>query len=219
MRVLLAEGSTLFGQALHTLLRARPDIDVVGEATDGWEAVTESRRLTPDLVILELGIPSSPGLDHLSQIKEDAPETRVLVLTDSGREEDLWQTLRRGASGFILKNTSPEQLFRAIEAVMRGELAVSPSVSGNVLRGMVLGREETPRSRTRLTPREKEVLALLSRGRTDRDIGQQLSLSVSTVGHYVHSILRKLNVKNRVQAATLATAGGQPLGQEVGGTS
>ena len=206
MRILLAEGSTQFRQGLRTLLGTQPDIDVVGEAADSWEAVVETRRLVPDLVILEIGAPSSPGLDHLSQIRADAPEARVLVLTDSGREEDLWETLRRGASGFILKSSDPEQLFRAIDAVMRGELAVSPAVSGVVLRGLALRRGETAGAAEQLTPREKEVLALLGSGSTDRDIGQELSLSVSTVGHHVHNILRKLNLKNRVQAATLATS-------------
>ena len=218
MRVLLAEGSTLFRQSLRTLLRTQPDIEVVGEAADSWEAVAETRRLMPDLVILEIGTPSPPGLDHLSQIMEDAPEAKVLVLTDSGREEDLWQTLKRGASGFILKSSDSEQLFRAISAVMRGELAVSPSVSGDVLRSIALRRGETPGVRSQLTPREKEVLALLGSGSTDKDIGQQLSLSVSTVGHHVHNILRKLNIKNRVQAATLATAGGLSQGPGTEGT-
>ena len=218
MRVLLAEGSTLFRQGLRTLLKTQPDIEVVGEAADGWEAVIESRRLLPDLVILEIGTPSSPGLGHMSQIMEDAPEAKVLVLTDSGREEDLWQTLQRGASGFILKNSDSEQLFRAICAVMKGELAVSPSVSGGALRGIVLGRGETPRARSQLTPREKEVLALLGSGSTDRDIGRQLSLSVSTVGHHVHNILRKLDLKNRVQAATFTTAGGLPQDRGTEGT-
>ena len=208
MRVLLAEGSTLFRQGLRTLLRTRPEIEVVGEAVDSWEAVVEARRLLPDLVILEIGTPSSPGLDHLSQILEDAPRARVLVLTDSGREEDLWETLRRGASGFLLKSSDSEQLFQAIGAVMKGELAVSPSVGGVALRGLALRGGEVPGARVRLTPREKEVLALLGSGRTDRDIGQELSLSASTVGHHVHNILRKLNLKNRVQAATLASAEG-----------
>ena len=210
MRILLAEGSTQFRQGLRTLLGTQPDIDVVGEAADSWEAVAETRRLMPDLVILEMGTPLSAGLDHLSQIRADAPEARVLVLTDSRREEDLWQTLRRGASGFILKSSDSEQLFRAISAVMRGELAVSASVSGEVVRGIALRRGETPRPRGRLTPREEEVLALLGSGRTDRDIGQELSLSASTVGHHVHRVLRKLSLKNRVQAAMLATTGGLP---------
>ena len=208
MRVLLAEGSTLFGQGLRTLLRTQPDIEVVCEVADNWEAVVESRRLLPDLVILEIGAPSSLGLNHLSQIVKDAPETKVLVLTDSGREEDLWQALRRGASGFVLKSSHPEQLLGAIGAVARGELAVSPSVSGGVVCGIAHRQESAPGARGRLTPREKEVLALLGSGNTDRDIGQHLSLSASTVGHHVHRILRKLNLKNRVQAATFVTVGG-----------
>ena len=217
MRILLAEGSTQFRQGLRTLLGTQPDIDVVGEAADSWEAVAETRRLMPDLVILEMGTPLSAGLDHLSRIRADAPEARVLVLTDSGREDDLRETLRRGAGGFILKSSDPGQLLGAIGAVMRGELAVSPSISGAVLRSLALRREGAPGSRDQLTPREKDVLALLASGGTDRDIGRELSLSVSTVGHHVHNILRKLNLNNRVQAATLASVRGLPQDREMEG--
>lgn len=217
MRILLAEDSTLFRQGLRTLLMMQPEIEVVAEAADGWEAVTEARRLSPDLVILGIGTPSSPGLDHLKQIREDAPDARVLVLADFARESDLWQALRRGASGFILKSSNSEELFRAIGVVMKGELAISASVSGNVLRGMALAGAEPAGARSQLTPREAEVLRLLASGSTDRDISQQLSLSVSTVRHHVHNVLRKLNLRNRVQAATMAGAGGLPQERELEG--
>jgi two-component system nitrate/nitrite response regulator NarL len=205
MRVLLAGSSTLFRQGLRTLLKVRPEIEVLGEAVDSWEAVVETRRLAPDLLILEIDPPLASGLEHIGRIREDAPATRVLVLTDSEREEDFWQALRRGVHGYLLKKCDSEELFRAIAGVMKGELAVSPSVGGRALRGLVLRREDATGVRDRLTPREKEVLRLLGEGLSDRDIGRQLSLSASTVGHHVHNILRKLHLKNRVQAATLAT--------------
>lgn len=194
----------MFRQSLRALLNVQPDIEVLGEAADSWEAVVETRRLMPDLLILEIALPFPSGLEHLSRIREDAPGTKVLVLTDSGREEDLWQALRRGAHGYLLKNSDSAQLFRAISSVMKGELAVSPSVSGRALRGIALRGEDALGARQQLTPREREVLELLGNGITNRDIGRQLSLSVSTVGHHVQNILRKLHLKNRVQAATLA---------------
>jgi two-component system nitrate/nitrite response regulator NarL len=205
MRVLLAGSGTLFRQGLRTLLKAQPEIEVLGEAADSWEAVVETRRLAPDLLIVEIDPPLASGLKHISRIRQDVPTTKVLLLTDSGREEDLWQALRRGVHGYLLKDCDSEELFRAIAIVMKGELVVSPSVGGRALRGLALRREETTGVRDRLTPREKEVLRLLSEGISDRDIGRRLSLSASTVGHHVHNILRKLHLKNRVQAATLVT--------------
>ena len=204
MRVLLAGTGTLFRQGLRTLLKAQPEIEVLGEAADSWEAVLETRRLAPDLLILEIDPPLASGLEHIGRIREDAPATRVLLLTDSEREEDLWQALRRGVHGYLLKSCDSEELFRAIASVIKGELVVSPSIGGRALRGLALRLEGTTGARDRLTPREKEVLRLLRGGNSDRDIGRQLSLSVSTVGHHVHNILLKLRLRNRVQAATLA---------------
>ena len=200
----MAGGNTLFRQGLKTLLGVRPDIEVVGEAADDWEAVMGARTLEPDIVIIEISMPLTTSLDHLSRIKEDVPNTRVLVLTNSEREEDLWQALRRGVHGYMLTNCDSAQLFQAIESIMRGELAVSPLLGGRALRGLALRGEKALGVPDQLTPREREVLELLGRGISDRDISQQLSLSVSTVGHHVHNILRKLRLKNRVQAATLS---------------
>lgn len=187
------------------MLRTQPDIQVLGEARDIWEAVVETRRLAPDMLILEIDHPQASELEHISQIREDSPVTKVLLLTDSEKEEDLWLALRRGVHGYLLKDCDSDELFRAIAALGRGELTVSPSVGGRALREIALRREETTSTRDKLTPREKEVLLQLRGGSSDREIGRELSLSVSTVGHHVHNILRKLRLKNRVQAATLAT--------------
>lgn len=204
MRVLLVDNNTLFRQGLIKVLATQPDIEVVGEAGDGWEAVVEARRLSPDLVILEVGLPRRNGLDHVTKIRQESPTTRLLVLTSSDDEGVLLQALNRGAHGYLLKSSTPEQLFLAIRSVMRGETAISPLVGGKTLRELILREQERATGQGQLTPREEEVLALLGTGISYKDISVQLSLSVSTVGHHVHNILRKLNLRNRVQAATFA---------------
>jgi len=208
MKVLLAGRGTLFRQGLRTLLKARPDIEVLGEAADSWEAVVETRRLSPDLLILEIDPPLAAGLEHAGRIRQVAPATKVLVLTDSEREEDLWLALRQGVHGYLLKSCDTDELLQAIAGVFKGDLTVSPSVGGRALRELAFRREKDAAIRDRLTPREEEVLGLLREGGTDRDIARQLSLSASTVGHHVHNILRKLHLRNRLQAATLAIPAG-----------
>ncbi len=204
MRVLVVDNHTLFRQGLMELLSNQPDITVVGEAGDSWEAVIETRRLNPDLILVEPNMTWGNGLEALRKIREEAPDIKFLVLTISEEEEDLWQALKGGAQGYLLKSTTPEQLFRAIRDVMKGETTISPSLAGKVLRAQLFrggGKGESPQPG--LTPREREILALLSTGVSDKEIGSQLRLSASTVRHHVHSILRKLRLKNRVQAAML----------------
>jgi DNA-binding NarL/FixJ family response regulator len=202
MRVLVVDYHTLFREGLVKLLSAQQDISVVGEAADGWEAVIEARRLQPDLVLLDPHMPIGNGLESLRQIRLEAPVTKFLVLTVSEEEDDLLQALKDGAQGYLLKNALPEQLFNAIRDVMQGKTAISPSFAGKLLRELLFrsgGEEEGPRKE--LTHREKEVLELVGTGASYKEIGSQLGLSAGTVGHHVQSILRKLRLKNRAQAA------------------
>ena len=205
MRILLAGNSSLFRQGLRTLLEAQPDIEILGDVAGNWEAINETRRLEPDLLIIDIDSSQASDLEYVDRIRKAAPVTRVLIFTDSEREEDLWQALRRGVHGYLLKNCESEELFRAVASVSKGKLAISSLVGGRAILGLALRREETTSTRERLTMREKEVLRLLRDGNNNYDIGRQLSLSVSTVGHHVHNILRKLRVNNRVQAATMVT--------------
>lgn len=212
MRVLVVDNHTLFRQGLVELLSNQPDITVVGEAGDSWEAVIETRRLNPDLILVEPNMTWGNGLEALRKIREEAPDIKFLVLTISEEEEDLWQALKGGAQGYLLKSTTPEQLFRAIRDVMKGEITVSPSLAGKVLRAQLFrGGGKGENTQVGLTPREREVLALLSTGVSDKEIGSQLRLSASTVRHHVHNILRKLRLKNRVQAAMLGRSQESPL--------
>lgn len=218
MRILVVDSHGLFRQGLVKLLSAQPNITVVGEAADSWEAVIETRRLNPDLILFELRMPSGNGLEVLRKIRQDAPDTKVLVLTASEEEEDLWQALENGAHGYLIKSSTPEQLFRAIRDVVKGEVAISPSLSGKILREMVFWKEAKGKEgpQTELTPREREILELLSTGLSDNEISNRLYLSTSTVRHHVHNILRKLHLRNRVQAAMFARVPGPMLALQPG---
>lgn len=205
MRVLVVDYNTLFREGLVKLLSIEQDISVVGEAADGWEAVIEARRLRPDLVLLDPRMPTGNGLESLRQIRLEAPATKFLVLTVSEEEDDLLQAFRDGAQGYLLKNAHPEQLFNAIRDVMQGKTAISPSFAGKLLRELLFrGGGEEAEPRKELTHREKEILELVGTGASYKEIGGQLGLSAGTVGHHVQSILRKLRLKNRAQAAMFA---------------
>lgn len=186
------------------LLTTQPDITVVGEAADSWEAVIESRKLNPDLILIEACMSKGNDLDAFRKIRENTPTTKFLVLTEYEEEDELWQAFRNGAHGYLGKNSTPEQLYRAIRDVMSGEVAISPSLSGKILREILSWRgEEGGRRDTqaKLTPKEREVLKLLSTGASDNEISSQLYIAASTVRHHVHNILQKLQLKNRVQLA------------------
>ncbi|MFC2071148.1 response regulator [Chloroflexota bacterium] len=219
MRVMLVDNNTLFRQGLIKLLSTQPDITVVGEAADSWEAVIETRRLNPDLILFEPHMPSGNGLESLRKIREEAPDTKLVVLTVSEEEKDLWQALQNGVHGYLIKSSTSEQLFRSIRDVMKGEAAILLSLSGKALRELLFWREGKGREghQAELTPREREILGLLSTGLSDNEIGSRLCLSASTVRHHVHNILRKLHLRNRVQAAMFARSPGAMLTSQPGG--
>ncbi len=203
-RVLLADSDTLFRQGLVKLLTTQPDIRVVGEVANSREVVTETKRLKPDLILIELHMFPEDGLEALRKIREEVPGAKCLILTALEKEEDLRQALIIGVQGYLPKNVSPEHLFWAIKSVMKGETAISPSLAAKVLRKELFWRGREKKDSPELTPRETEILQLLNTGASDKEISRQLCLSVSTVRHHVHNILRKLCLKNRVQAAVFA---------------
>lgn len=202
MRVLVVDSNKLFREALVRLLSTRQDISVVGEAADTWEAVIEARRQKPDLVLLDPLMPSGNGLELLRQIRLEAPATKFLVLTVSEEEDDLLQAFKNGVQGYLFKNAAPEELFNAIRDIMKGETAISPSFSRQLLQALMLCSGEAKEgTRRALTHREEEILELMSTGASYKKIAGQLGLSAGTVSHHVQSILLKLGLKNRVQAA------------------
>ncbi len=203
MRILVVDNNILFRQGLMKLLTTQSDITVVGEAADSWEAVIESRKLNPDLVLIEPCMSRGNDLEAFRKIRENIPNTKFLVLTEYEEEDELWQAFRNGAHGYLSKNSTPEQLYHAIRDVMSGEVAISPSLSGKILREILFWRGEGERRITQaeLTSKEREVLELLSTGASDNEISSQLYIAASTVRHHVHNILQKLHLRNRVQLA------------------
>ena len=210
LRVVVAEDQTLVRAGLVTMLSTDPDLVVVGEAANGQEAVDLVRRERPDVALVDVRMPVLDGLAATRRVVEQTPETRVIVLTTFGEDEVVFEALRSGASGFLLKDTRPEDLLAAVHAVGSGESRLDPAVTGTVLahfrsHGMP-GRPK--RSLESLTPREREVLVLIARGRSNAEIASDLVVSAATVKTHVASLLAKLGARDRVQAVISAYESG-----------
>jgi NarL family two-component system response regulator LiaR len=202
IRVLLADDHALVRQGIRELLDAQDDFEVVGEAATGRDAVAETVRLHPDVALLDIHMPGGDGLWATAEIAREAPDTRVVILTVSTEDGHLKESLRRGAAGYLLKSSPAEALYDAIRDVCRGERPVPGSMAGRVLAALGLGAEPAAPARTAgLSTREEEVLRLLSRGATNKEIAAALDISENTVKAHLKSILRKLGVGNRVEAA------------------
>ena len=183
---------------------------VAGEADDGWETVKLCRRLHPELVLMDLRMPKMDGFEATREIKLESPTTIVLVLTAFEEPDDLLEALKAGASGFILKHMSPQQIVGAIKRVLEGEYPLNQEVAMQLLRRLIDEKQQTKRSAPKpslsapLSPREVEVLEYLVRGQSNQQIARDLCISMSTVKNHVHHIITKLGVSDRVQAAILA---------------
>ena len=210
--VLIADDQALVRAGFHMILDAEPGIDVVGEAADGAEAVTMVRRVRPDVVLMDIRMPNMDGLAATREIlsSEDAT-TRVIVLTTFDLDDYIYEALRVGASGFLLKDTPPEQLVDAIRIVAGGEALLSPSVTSRVIAefaGRPDSRPAPPPGYGDLTDREREVLELMARGMSNAEIAAHLVVSETTVKTHVARVLGKLHLRDRVQAVVLAYESG-----------
>jgi two-component system NarL family response regulator len=211
IRVLLVDDQVLFREGLAQLLSSQEDMQVVGEAGDGLEAVEKAKELRPDLIIMDIRMPSMNGLEACRLIKIALPDTRIVMLTVSDSDEDLFQAIKFGAIGYLLKNLKARRLFDQLRSAYRGEAALSPYLAMRVLEEFARERrheETTTGSRGRLTDREKEILQLVVNGLTNKEIGSQVSIAESTVKRHIHNILEKLQMDNRVQAAAYAVRSG-----------
>jgi DNA-binding NarL/FixJ family response regulator len=206
VRVLIADDQALVRAGFRMLLDAESDIDVVGEATNGLEAVAETRRLRPDVVLMDIRMPELDGLEATRQVLAEADkQTRVLVLTTFDLDEYVYDALRAGASGFLVKNTPTEQLVAAIQVVASGDALLSPSVTRRVIEEFAARTQaRPPRELEELTPRELEVLKLLARGLSNAEIARELVLAENTVKTHVAHVLTKLHLRDRVQAVVLS---------------
>ena len=200
MNILLVDSNTLFIQALVLLLSSQPDMSVTGKAATVHEALSEIRKSEPDIMIVDPCRTHELNFEHCKKIKEEFPDIKCLTLTDSENEDDLYQAMKNGSHGYLLKKSTPEQLYSAIRDIHKGDISISPYMAGRVIKDLLTSRENSDIDlTTSLTPRQTEILELLSSGNTDSDIGDQLCISPSTVRHHVHSILQKLQLKNRMQ--------------------
>lgn len=219
MRVLLADDHALFRAGVASLLRAS-GIDVVGEAGDGAAALEQARTLKPDLVLMDITMPGGDGLEATRQIKAELPATRVVIVTVSDDDEDLFNAVKSGADGYLLKDMSEEELGRTLAAVAAGEPALSPALAARVIIELARtgGADEKVRVAA-LTPRESDVLQLVATGATNREIASALALTENTVHFHVKNILAKLHLKNRAQAAVYAVRSGLSDGQRPAGSA
>ena len=199
--MLLVDEHALFREGLGLALAGIDDIDVAGEAVDGDDALARSVDLRPDVVVMDVRMPEGSGAGAIARIRAAQPDTAVLVLTGSQDEDDLVDALRSGATGYLLKDASVEEVADAIRAVARGRGAISPTMTAKVL---VLFRRLTDGLRPRLTDRELDVLRLVVKGLPNREIAGELFISQNTVKNHVRNILDKLRVRSKTEAATLA---------------
>ena len=205
--VLIADDHAIVRRGLRTLIAGEPDMTVAGEAADGYEVVVRARDLHPDVILLDLVMPGQSGLEAIGQIKADNPDARVLVLTSFGDNERVFSAIRAGASGYLLKDASPEQLLQAIHDVYNGESHLHPTIALKMLRELdnpVAAAANRPLTDDPLTEREVEVLRLVAQGLSNQEIAKTLTISERTVGNHIGSILRKLHLANRTQAALYA---------------
>ena len=210
VRVLVVDDQALFREALGTLLDARPEVEVVGEAGDGHQALERAAALAPDVVLMDLHMPVLDGIGATRRLRVEQPGVRVLALTTFDDDEDVFAALRAGALGYLLKDVSADRLVEAVQAAARGESVLQPSVAAQVV-ARFAQLDDAPRARPQplvvpLSDRELDVLRLLADGRSNREIATALFLAEGTVKNHVTNVLAKLGARDRTQAALRARA-------------
>jgi two-component system response regulator DevR len=212
IRLLVVDDHEVVRQGLVALLVRRPNLHVVAEAGTVAEAIEAARRFQPDLVIMDVRLPDGSGIEACREIREERPETRVVMLTSYPDEDAVLSAIVAGASGYLLKQVRARDLVDALERVARGESLLDPAVTGRVLeRVRRIATGDQPDELSQLTPQERKILALVAEGKTNKEIAAEVFLSDKTVKNYVSSILAKLNLERRAQAAAyVARIGSHP---------
>ena len=207
IRVLVADDHIVVRKGVRALLATEPDIEVVGEAGDGTEAIAAAARLQPDVILMDLVMPRMDGITAIQRILTDQPEARILVLTSFDADDKVFPAIRAGAVGYALKVATPAELVRAIRRVYAGESSLAPAIARKVLQELAQPQRQTTAAEP-LSEREVEVLRLVAQGDSNRQIATELRITEATVRKHVSNVLIKLNLESRIQAALYALRGG-----------
>lgn len=207
-RVLVVDDHVLFREGIAKIIDSQPDMQIIGEAEDGLEAIVKATELNPDLILMDIQMPACDGIEATAKIKKENPDVVVVMLTVRDDDEQLFQAIKYGAQGFLLKNIHSEEMLAMLRGAMQGEAALSPVLAANVLEEFRRLSQKSisidQSDLATLTIREQDVISLVAEGCGDKEIAEKLTLSVHTVKSHVRNILSKLQVNNRHEAAELA---------------
>ncbi|AEW04823.1 two component transcriptional regulator, LuxR family [Sulfobacillus acidophilus DSM 10332] len=203
-RIMLVDDHALFRSGLHSLLAGQPDLEVVGEADSGHQAVLMAEEVMPDLILMDINMPDGDGLEATRAIKERLPYVKICMLTASDDDDLLFEAIRAGAQGYLLKYLEPDQFLHEIRAQVRGEATISGDIAAKIIRSVAHRDEKEAQEPVQFTARELEVLRLVGQGLSNREIANTLFIAENTVKNHLRNILQKLHFENRVQAAAYA---------------
>lgn len=214
IRVLLVDDHLLFREGLSNILKSQPDFEVIGEASDGVEAIIKAEELSPDLILMDVTMPVCDGLEATQRIKKELPEVTIVMLTVNDDDANVFEAIRNGAQGYLLKTIGSREVLASLRGAMRGEAAISRSMGGRMLeefrRISRSGVDQFDENLVLLTMREQEVLSLVTEGKTNKEIAESLNVSINTVKSHMRKILAKLHLKRRQEVIQYARREGLP---------
>lgn len=211
LRILLVDDHILFRKGVAALLARRPDMEVVGDASNGLEAITAARELVPDVILMDIHMPKCDGLEATRMIKRELPHVKIVILTVSDDDQNLFKAIKSGAQGYLLKDLEPAKLYDMLESISRGEAPLSGVLAAKILQEFARPNADStpmPEMIDELTARETEILQLVVDGKTNKEIAANLFIAENTVKIHLRNILEKLHLQNRIQAAVYAVRHG-----------